>query len=38
MGETHTININCLVVLQKRAMRLLYGAGRLNHTTRLYYR
>ena len=37
-GNTYPSNVNCLVVLQKRAMRLLYGAGRLDHTTPLFYR
>ena len=32
-GETHILsNVKCLVVLQKRAIRLLYGAGRPDHT------
>ena len=37
-GNTYPSNINCLVVLQKRAIRLLFGAGRLDHTTPLFYR
>ena len=30
--------VNCLVVLQKRVIRLLFGASRLDHTTPLFYR
>ena len=37
-GNTYPSNVNCLVVLQKRAIRLLFGAGRLDHTTPLFYR
>ena len=37
-GNTYPSNVNCLVVLQKRAIRLLFGTGRLDHTTPLFYR
>ena len=35
-GNTYPFNVNCLVVLQKRAIRLMFGAGRLDHTTPLF--
>ena len=31
-------NINRIVIIQKRAIRLLFGAGRLDHTTTLFQR
>ena len=31
-GNAYPSNVKCLVVLQKRAIRLLYGAGRPDHT------
>ena len=34
-GNTYPSHVNCLV-LQKKAMRLLYEAGRLDHTTPLF--
>ena len=30
-------NVQCLVILQKRVIRLLCGAKRLDHTTMLFY-
>lgn len=35
-GNMYSTNINCIVLLQKRAVRLLHGAGRLDHTTPLF--
>ena len=37
-GNTYPTNISGIVILQKRAMRLLYGANRIDHTTPLFYR
>ena len=37
-GNTYPSHVNCLVVLQKRAIRLLFGSGRLDHTTPLFCR
>ena len=36
-GNTYATNIECLVLLQKRIVRLLCGAKRLDHTSRLFY-
>ena len=36
-GNTYTTNVQCLVILQKRVIRLLCGAKRLDHTTMLFY-
>ena len=36
-GNTYPSNVNC-IVLQKRTIRLLFRAGRLDHTTPLFYR
>ena len=37
-GNTYPSNVNCLVVLQNRAIRLLFGVGCLDHKTPLFYR
>ena len=37
-GNTYPTNISGIVILQKRAMRLLYGANHIDHTTPLFYR
>ena len=37
-GNTYHSNINRIIIIQKRAIRLLFGAGRLDHTTPLYQR
>ena len=37
-GNTHHSNINRIIIIQKRAIRLLFGAGRLDHTTPLFKR
>ena len=37
-GNTYSTNVNCHVLLKKRATRLLYGAGRYDHKTSLFYR
>ena len=36
-GNTYATNIHCLVVLQKRVIRLICGAKRLDHTNVLFY-
>ena len=36
-GNTYATNIECLVLLQKKAVRLHCGAKRLDHTSRLFY-
>ena len=36
-GNTYATNVQCLVILQKRVIRLLCGAKRLDHTTMLFY-
>ena len=36
-GNTYATNVQCLVILQKRVVRLLCGAKRLDHTTMLFY-
>ena len=36
-GVTRATNVQCLVLLQKRVIRLLYGAKRLDHTNLLFY-
>ena len=36
-GNTYATNIHCLVVLQKRVIRLICGAKRLDHTNLLFY-
>ena len=38
LGNTYPTNISGIVILQKRAMRQLYGANRIDHTTPLFYR
>ena len=35
--NTYVTNIECLVLLQKKVVRLLRGAKRLDHTSRLFY-
>ena len=35
--NTYATNVQCLVILQKRVIRLLCGATRLDHTTMLFY-
>ena len=37
-SNTYATNVQCLVILQKRAIRLLCGAKRLDHTTMLFYK
>ena len=37
-GNTYPTNINGIVILQKRAMRLLYGANHIDLTTPLFHR
>ena len=36
-GNTYATNIHCLVVLQKRVIRLICGTKRLDHTNLLFY-
>ena len=36
-GNTYATNVQCLVILHKRVIRLLCGAKRLDHTTMLFY-
>ena len=36
-GNTYAANVQCLVLLQKRVIRLLCGAKRLDHTNILFY-
>ena len=36
-GNNYVTNIECLVLLQKKVVRLLCGAKRLDHTSRLFY-
>ena len=36
-GNTYATNIECLVLLRKMIVRLLCGAMRLDHTSRLFY-
>ena len=35
--NTYATNIDCFVLLQKKVIRLLCGAKRLDHTSRLFY-
>ena len=35
--NTYETNVQCLVILHKRVIRLLCGAKRLDHTTMLFY-
>ena len=37
-GNTYHSNINRIIIIQKRAIRLLFCAGRLDHTTPLFQR
>ena len=36
-GVTHATNILCLVLLQKRVIRIICGAKRLDHTNLLFH-
>ena len=36
-GNTYATNIHCLVLLQKRVIRLICGAKRLDHTNLLFH-
>ena len=36
-GKTYATNIHCLVLLQKRVIRLICGAKRLDHTNLLFH-
>ena len=36
-SNTHATHVQCLVISQKRVIRLLCGAKRLDHTTILFY-
>ena len=36
-GNTYATNTECLFLLQKKVLRLLCGAKRLDHTSRLFY-
>ena len=36
-GNTYATHIYCLVLLQKRVIRLIYGAKRLHHTNLLFH-
>ena len=38
LGNTYHNNINRIIIIQKRAIRLLLGAGGLDHTTPLFQR
>ena len=38
MGNTYHSNINRIIIIQKRAIRLLFDAGRLDHTAPLFQR
>ena len=35
-GNTYATNIECLVLLQNKVVRLLCGAKRLDHTSKLF--
>ena len=37
-GNTYHSNINRIIIIQKRTIRLLFGAGRLDHITPLFQR
>ena len=36
-GNTYATNVQCLVILHKRVIRLRCGTKRLDHTTMLFY-
>ena len=36
-GNTYATNIKCLVLLQEKVVRVLCGANRLDHTSKLFY-
>ena len=36
-GNTYAANLKCLVLLQKKVVRLICGAQRLDHTSSLFY-
>ena len=36
-GNTYVKNIECLVLLQKNVVRLLIGAKRMDHTSKIFY-
>ena len=36
-GNTHAANLQCLVLLQNKIVRLICGAQRLDHTSNLFY-
>ena len=36
-GNTYKANLKCLVLLQKKVVRLICGAQRLDHTSSLFY-
>ena len=37
-GNACATNLHCITVLQKKAVRLVFGASRLDHTSMLFYR
>ena len=36
-GETHVTNIQCIILIQKRVIRLIHGANRWDHSNNLFY-
>ena len=36
-GNTHVTNIQCIILIQKRVIRLIHGANRWDHTNNLFY-
>ena len=36
-GNTYAAHVNCLILLQKKVVRLICGAQRLDHTSSLFY-
>ena len=36
-GNTHLTNIQCIILIQRRVIRLIHGANRWDHTNNLFY-
>ena len=36
-GNTYATNIQCIILIQKRVIRLIHGANRWDHTNNLFY-
>ena len=36
-GNTYVTNIQCIILIQKRVIRLIHGANRWDHTNNLFY-